>query len=69
MAYEQHRSRLLLVVAHACDGLKIATSPARESKCVMRRHRITTASARRARDLSNPPSRGLTSPAGSFLSA
>ena len=54
MAHMHRQPRALRVVALARRGLDVATSSAREFKCVMRR-RIATASARRARNLSNSP--------------
>ena len=55
MAHTHRQPRALRVAALARRGPVVATSSAREFKCVMRRRRIATASARRARNLSNSP--------------
>jgi hypothetical protein len=55
VAHIHRQPRALRVVALACFDFNVVASPAREFKCVMPRRRITTASARRTRNLSTSP--------------
>jgi hypothetical protein len=67
VAHVHHQPRALQVVALACLGLNVATTPSREFKSVMPRRRITTVSARRTRYLSTSPQQRNRESGGLFI--